>query len=111
MVDQVGSVDLHDGDSEPAFADQAESQVIVPDPTHPLPAPPALDYVQDLMDDAEPGGGVPGLEDEQEFAEFTTGPDRKPKQEPQAEVPSAEAKSDAAGESEPAQDFTKPKHG
>ena len=45
------------------------------------------------MDDAEPGGGAPGPEDEEEYAEFPDGPPQEPKQELQAEAKPVDAQS------------------
>ena len=54
--------------------------------------------IVDPMDDAKPGGGVPGPEDEEEYVEFPDGPPAKPKQEPQDESAPAEVQSCDAGE-------------
>ena len=83
VVDQFDSVDQIDGVLEPAIADQADPQAVVPEHCYPLSSPPALGYVQDPVDDAESGGAVPELEDEQEYVEFPNGPEPKPKQEHQ----------------------------
>ena len=91
VVDQVGSVDQTDWGTEPAIADQAGPQVVAPEQSNPINPPPALDYVQDRMNDAKPGGGEQGPGDEEEYAEYPDGPPAEPKQEPQDELELAPA--------------------
>ena len=103
VVDQVGCVDQIDGVSEAAVADQADPQAVVPEHGYHFSPPPALDCVQDLVDDAEPGGEVPEPgDDDDEYVEFPDGPPIEPKQELQDEDTPADAQVRGAGMLDPA---------